>query len=257
MRAGVIVLGPLLASALLAGAGALSGCAAARAEQELRALPEHWDTLHPQEFAALALELTTAPWEGSARSELANLAAGRDEVSVRAVVLLAHDPSPDASAALLALLTRRQTAPARGLEGAEITAAAALADRPLLPGQVAELTELASQPAPHPTLDVRVECALAALQHGDATVAPFLIRVLRARTPAEREDPPDWEPIDTLAWPKHRAAAGLAAFLGTDDRFRPDGSWQHQVDEAARLEELLAQRPREADLERSDRQDPR
>jgi hypothetical protein len=248
VRAGPSLLGPLLASVLLAGGSALPGCAAPTVEREVpagRALPAHWDAIHPQEFAALALALTPAPWERSARAELARRAAERDEVSVRAVVLLAHDPSPAASEALLELLTRRRAAPTRGLEGAEITAAAALAERALLPTQIAELTALASQPAPHPTLDVRVECALAALQHGDAAVTPFLVRVLRARTPAEREDPPDWEPIDTLAWPKHRAAAGLAAFLGTDDRFRPDGSWQHQMDEAARLRNLLDQRDQE------------
>ena len=68
-----------------------------------------------------------------------------------------------------------------------------------------------------------------------------LLQLLRAKTPAELEDPPDWERIDTVAWPKHRAAHALARFLGTDDRFRPDGSWQHQMDEAARLEQLLAE----------------
>lgn len=248
----------MLVSALLAaGLGSvLPACAAqgsSHADPTGRELPEHWDLVHPQEFATLALDLSVGPWSDAARAQLARRAAGRDEASVRATVLLAHDPSPAASQALLALLVRREAAPTRGLEGAEITAAAALAERALTPAQVAALTELAgppaphptSPPAPHPTLDVRVECALAALRHGEASVAPFLIRVLRARTPAEREDPPDWEPIDTLAWPKHRAAEGLARFLGTEDRFRPDGSWQHQMDEASRLRALLDQRDRE------------
>lgn len=207
-----------------------------------RELPVGWNEEHPQEFATRALALEPGPWSAAAAARLGEAALGRDETSVRAVVLLAHDPSDPVTESLLALLERREVAPARGLEGAEITAAAALADRELTEEQRRRLTELALQPAPHPTLDVRIECAVAALAQGDATVAPLLIRMLRAKTPAELEDPPDWERIDTVAWPKHRAAHALARFLGTDDRFRPDGSWQHQMEEAARLERLLAER---------------
>ena len=47
----------------------------------------------------------------------------------------------------------------------------------------------------------------------------------------------------------------LAAFLGTDDRFRPDGSWQHQMDEAERLRGLLDQRDQEEGGNRGDGQD--
>lgn len=207
-----------------------------------RELPPGWDDEHPQAFATRALALDLDRWSPVALTSLERAARGRDETSVRAVVLLAHDSSGPVTESLLALLERREVAPARGLEGAEITAAAALADRELADDQRSRLAALALQPAPHPTLDVRIECAVAALAQGDATVAPLLIRMLRARTPAELEDPPDWEPIDTVAWPKHRAAHALARFLGTDDRFRPDGSWQHQMDEAARLERLLAER---------------
>ena len=64
---------------------------------------------------------------------------------------------------------------------------------------------------------------------------------LRARTPAEKTDPPDWARIDTLAWVKHRASRSLAEYLGVPDTFRPDGSWQHQIDEALKYERLLVE----------------
>lgn len=210
------------------------------------ALRPDWASQHPQAFAAWVLEQESLALSPEEMVQLLESAGGRDEASVRAVVLLARDPNPAITERLLQLIERRQVAPERGQEGAEITAAAALGNRPLTQAQHQRLERLALPGDPHPTLDLRVECALAVLQQGGARVAPFLIRVLRARTPAEAQDPPDWDRIDTLAWPKHRAAQGLASFLGTEDRFRPDGSWQHQMDEAQRLRDLLDQRDRES-----------
>jgi hypothetical protein len=84
-----------------------------------------------------------------------------------------------------------------------------------------------------------VECARAALGAGVDSVVPFLVRVLRAGTPAEKEDPGDWQPSIHLTWSKHRAAEALSLRAGVPSEFRPDGSWQHQMDEATRLEQLL------------------
>ncbi len=88
--------------------------------------------------------------------------------------------------------------------------------------------------------------------------AAFLLSVLRAETPDEAKSPRTWDRITTLAWPKTRAAESMtraAAALtewralsgaitegaGEDAtlRFRPDGSWAHQMAEADRLESIL------------------
>mgnify|MGYP007121433772 CR=1 FL=1 len=80
-----------------------------------RELPVGWDEEHPQEFATRALALEPGPWSAAAAARLGEAALGRDETSVRAVVLLAHDPSDPVTESLLALLERREVAPARGL----------------------------------------------------------------------------------------------------------------------------------------------
>ena len=56
-----------------------------------RELPVGWDEEHPQEFATRALALEPGPWSAAAAARLGEAALGRDETSVRAVVLLAHD----------------------------------------------------------------------------------------------------------------------------------------------------------------------
>lgn len=116
-----------------------------------------------------------------------------------------------------------------------------------------QLTELAHGGSPHPHLAVRVECAASALKlkaqtalnadlpsKGQATeTTAFLLAVLRAETPDQVKSPRTWPRITTLAWVKTRAAEALALWTATDNRFRPDGSWAHQVAEAARFESLL------------------
>ena len=51
-------------------------------------------------------------------------------------------------------------------------------------------------------------------------VVPFLVRVLRAGTPAEKDDPGDWEPSIHLTWSKHRAAEALSLRAGVPCEFR-------------------------------------
>jgi len=90
---------------------------------------------------------------------------------------------------------------------------------------------------------VRVECASAVLGlPGDGSVAPFLLAVLRAETPDESKSPRTWPRIQTLAWVKTRAAEALSRVVETEMRFRPDGPWAHQTEEANRLEALIAKR---------------
>ena len=90
--------------------------------------------------------------------------------------------------------------------------------------------------------------------------AAFLLSVLRAETPDEARSPRTWDRVTTLAWVKTRAAmamtraaAAMAEWRGSggalsadagrdvEVRFRPDGSWAHQMAEADRLEALLLQ----------------
>lgn len=88
--------------------------------------------------------------------------------------------------------------------------------------------------------------------------AAFLLSVLRAETPDEARSPRTWERVTTLAWVKTRAAMAMTRAAAVMDewresggavspdagrdvevRFRPDGSWAHQMEEADRLERAL------------------
>ncbi len=70
-------------------------------------------------------------------------------------------------------------------------------------------------------------------------VVPFLLRVLRAETPTQHLDPPDWERVETVTWAKTRAAEALAQHLGVPQGLRPDGPYAHIEEEVRRYEELL------------------
>ena len=211
-----------------------------------RELPEGWDRVPPRSFEDLLPQVREAggrfAWSPSALGRLVQALGRADETSVRAAVLLAHSSHPSAVTALLARLEARAVPAARGLDGGDVVAAAALSEAALAANDVQRLVELASGPAPHPVLDVRVEIARSALAHGAEQVIPFLIRVLRAMTPAEADDPPDWERVTTLAWPKTRAAEALGAYLGEARPFPADGSWEDQMRAAERFEELAAER---------------
>jgi len=209
----------------------------------LKAPPSNWASMHSTEFAAFVRGLEQPLWDSTARPNLLEASLGFGERALRATLLCAHegarDEAPSISEHFLASLERRQAPPSRGEGGNQITQAAALVMRPLTPEQSVRLMALVIGSDPHPDLAVRVECACTLLTRKETRVAPFLIRVLRARTPAEKTDPPDWPRIDTLAWVKHRASRSLAEHLGVPDAFRPDGSWQHQIDEALKYERLL------------------
>ncbi len=191
------------------------------------------------------------------------IALNRDaaEWSTRAAVILgailaddrcSHPARSQAHAALLEHIELRKDTGARWTVGADVVAARAL-DRPFgCPRSIAQtrtaLFELAAGPAPHPHLAVRVECAATALELGGTAdrndvaahaLEDFLLAVLRAETPDQSKSPRSWPRMTTLAWVKTRSARALSAWARTDVRFRPDGSWEHQTQEAARLESLL------------------
>lgn len=207
-----------------------------------RELPEGWESVPPRSFEDLLQAVRERDgrfaWSPSALGRLVQALGRADETSVRAAVLLAHSKHPSARAALVARLEARAVSAARGLDGGDVVAAAALGTAALEASEVQRLVDLAVGPAPHPVLDVRVEIARSALAHGAEQVIPFLVRVLRALTPAEADDPPDWERITTLAWAKTRAAEALGAALGETRPFPADGSWEDQMRAAERYQDL-------------------
>ena len=167
---------------------------------------------------------------------------GMDEPAIRAALLMGHSRDRRAAEALITRLEARIEGPERNSDGADVVAAATLAAWPSEASFTDRLSALASGALPHPDLEVRVECASASLARGETRVIPFLLRVLRAATPAQREDPPDWTPKPTMAWSKSRAATALSLHLGVPVEFRADSSYDDQLAEIAKLMELLAAR---------------
>jgi len=167
---------------------------------------------------------------------------GMDEAAMRAALLLGYSRDSGAAEALALRLEARVEGPDRDSDGADVVAAATLAAWPLDERFGARLVDLSTGARPHPDLEVRVECASSALARGRTEVVPFLLRVLRASTPAQREDPPDWTPKPTMAWSKSRAATALSGHLRVPVEFRPDSSYDDQLAEIARLVGLLETR---------------
>jgi hypothetical protein len=168
--------------------------------------------------------------------------AGLDEAAMRAALLLGHSRDPQAADLLLQRLNQRIEGPNRNSDAADVAAAALLATWPADPHFTLTLTELATGPTPHPDLEVRVECAASALARKQITVTSFLLRILRASTPAQLSDPPDWTPKPTMAWSKSRAATALSRHLSIPVAFRPDASYEDQLAEVDRLVALLKER---------------
>lgn len=206
------------------------------------------------------LEATPASDQRQAITDLSEVLLAQDpERAARAAVLLGAllasgalpaETRDAAQGALIYRLSQRVDTGARWSVGPDVTAARALDRRhgsPALQASVREtLGELAHGAVPHPSLAVRVECAASVLKlteselgSGEPGTTAFLLAVLRAETPAQTQSPRTWPRITTLAWVKTRSAEALADWTQTKSRFRPDGPWAHQVEEAARFESLL------------------
>lgn len=219
----------------------LTACVTLPGPDPSQELPGNWETMGSEEFAFLHDSLAAPRWTVIAQEDLRTKSLGFGENALRATLLLNQLAGTQVNEHFVASLERRVTPPNRGEAGNQITQAAALMLRPtpMDQNQQARLLALVKGPSPHPDLAVRVECACTLLGLQMVQVAPFLIRVLRARTPAESSDPPDWPRLDTMAWVKHRSAQALAQHLGVPNTFRPDGSWQHQIDQAREWEQQL------------------
>ena len=166
--------------------------------------------------------------------------SGLDEAAMRAALLLAHSRDPQAAKLLLTRLEERVEGAERNSDGADVVAAASLATWPQGGRYAKALSDLSIGESPHPDLEVRVECASAALARGRTEACGFLLRVLRAGTPAEELELQDWTPKETMAWAKSRSATALSRHLGVPVRFRADASYQDQLREIAAIESLLA-----------------
>lgn len=213
------------------------------------ALEPNWATRSDLAFEAWIAELASGPAPTWDDASLGALAAGLERTGMdatRAAILLAYDPSQAATEHLLATLERRHVAPTRGEDAGDIVAAAALGQRSLDNDQRARLRELVVGSVPHPDLEVRIEIAATALPapgtawETAAPVGAFLVGVLRAETPAQKDDPGDWVRTTNLAWAKSRSALALNRALGLDLEFRPDGPWAHQVEVAQAFAEALS-----------------
>jgi hypothetical protein len=220
------------------------------------ALPDDWSTMSLERFetwvqSALDGEKPVTIERASMR-ELKRAIAGFDLTAMRAAIVLARSRDPRAYEIMMEHLEARVVGPERPDDAADVIAAAAM-------GQVRNVTNLGTRLedlvvgdkdrklAPHPDLEVRVECACSLLEYKRTRGIGFLLRVLRDQTRAADDSKRDWTPTPHMAWAKSRAAFALSKFLATTDDFRPDGSIEHQEQEAARLEELWREKKRAMD----------
>ncbi len=206
---------------------------------------EGWATCSAWSFEQRVAELSLGSWPSAALAELEAALAPQTITSVRAAVLLAHGGEASRQV-LLTRLEQRALGALRESDAGDLVAASAL-ERWNDADTHARLYALAVGPEPHPDLEVRVECGRVALleAHGVelAKLTDFLVRVLHAGTPAELEDPIDWEPTTTLAWAKGCAAAALARRAGVPDRFQADGPFAAQIEVAGDLRTRLERQP--------------
>jgi hypothetical protein len=200
-------------------------------------LPDDWSTSAPWDFERAVGQLEPGFWSQADRTTLGIALKRPEQVSIRAAVLLAYG-GIDSAHVILANLEERIEESAREGDAAEVVAARALIRFP--DERIRErLRLLAVGGVPHPDLEIRTECACVALMLGEREVIPFLLRVLHAGTPAQRNDPIDWSEKQTLAWSKGRAAASLSLAAGVPNEFQADGPWASQNAQADALENAL------------------
>lgn len=208
--------------------------------------PPGWRTSDRLGFEATLAELdASAPQqpEPAALQRLAAVAADpeRHELALRAALLLATLDHPRADAALAELLEAREPRPTRPADAALCLAAARLglssfaAELDLVP----RLEALCLDGAPHPDLEVRVECARSALLLGSTAPQDFLLRVLRLGTPLGLERDGAWRDATTTTWSRHRAGEALAEQLGVPSPYHGDAPLAEREAAALELEQLV------------------
>ncbi|MEO0650198.1 MAG: hypothetical protein AAFZ65_05930 [Planctomycetota bacterium] len=201
--------------------------------------PSDWRTQTSVEIEA---NLPTAP-VAPTTDALADLSRGLGEapaIATRAALLLARTESAAGSEALLERLEQRQSGPDRADDAGDSTAARALGHRPLAERTAERLAALCAGPRPHPDLEVRVECAAAALSLGRADGIPYLLAVLRIDTDEAKRRGEDLTDSPTTAWARGRAAEVLCAHLGLEHRVWTDAPLEVRAERALELERRVA-----------------
>lgn len=207
---------------------------------QLSAAP--WKKLSSLAFERWLLEEWTPQRSGElSQPDWDELSSGLGEdarTATRAALMLARSADPRAIDRLLQQLELRSVHAERADDSGDCTAAAALG-RIATADQAGErLVALAMGALPHPDLEVRTECALAALELGRRDVIPYLLRVLRIDTPsAERAG--RLTDSETTAWPRGRAAKALHDLAGLPYFERTDASVAEREALADQLEALL------------------
>jgi hypothetical protein len=205
--------------------------------------PEGWLTSSRPDFEDLVLALFAAPPRPVAAATLDDLArtAGEPdahEPALRAALLLASLDLEAADERLLELLEQRTPRPARPADSALVLAAARLGSSPFAEGLdlVPRLEALTLDGAPHPDLEVRVECARALLLLGSEQPVGLLLRVTRLGTPLGLERDGAWRDATTTTWSRNRAAEALAEHLGIACPYRGDAPLAEREAGALELE---------------------
>lgn len=235
----------LLATVATALPFGLAGCSGAEAAEPRTELPAGWSTAHSARFERLLerhLPLGTST--DLAPGQLEELAATLDaepKRATRAALWLARAAHSRADEILLTRLEQRIAGLERADDAGDCTAAAALAGRPLEPSAVDRLVLLTLGDRPHPDLEVRVECALAALDHGREEVLPLLVRVLRIDTPSEAREGSLTDSPST-AWVRGRADEALCTTFGLPIAVRTDLPLAEREAWADGLERRVAER---------------
>lgn len=190
-------------------------------------------------FEARLRNVDPAGWSTEFEAALWTALRGEPRGATRAALLLARDPSAATTEGLLKLLEERANYPERPEDAGACTAAAHLAQRELNAVQLDRLEGLALG-APHPDLEVRTECAIAAFGHGRRAAGRFLIRVLRIDTPSESVEGALTDST-TTAWARGRAATCLSDALGLPRENWTDASLEERERRADELSRLLGE----------------
>ena len=163
---------------------------------------------------------------------------GSPEFALRASLLLAASRSDAADRALLDALELRAPIPARHADAALVAAAGRLSASGLA-GLPARLLGLSIGPNAHPDIEIRTECARAALAHGAADAIEPLLAITRLGTPLGIQRDGNWNTAEFTTWSRNRAAEALAKYAGIPCPYRADASIRARERACLRLEAAL------------------
>jgi hypothetical protein len=201
--------------------------------------PPDWRQLRSVEFERLLDREFAAGAVSPAPRALDDLGQGLAEspaVATRAAILLARSGAPAARELLLQRLEQRHAGDERDADVGDATAARALGRGPGDPGTVERLVALAAGSQPHPDLEVRVECAIAALAAQRTEGVEFLLAVLRIDTDEARRRGERLTTSTATAWARGRAAEALCALAGRPHRLWTEAPLAVREERALELE---------------------